>query len=970
MANAEPVPRSAFVLHLLGGCQFIRRDRVVRLETVKTSALLAYLAAQPLPQSRLKLTGLLWGGLPEAHARRNLRHALWNLRRQFNCPGAPPLLLIDPLTVAFNRQADYWLDVEELEQRLSASERVSPTADLQQAVELYRGDLLDGLYVEDAPEFDEWLLAERERLRALIRRALEQLVRLAIASGAYEPGLEHARRLLALDPWVEEGHRQMMRLLALSGRRGAALAQYETCCRILKEQVGVQPSEETTALYRELVEIPVAAREVRLTNLPIPLARFIGREREIEEIRQLVGPRRVVGQARPGALVTLTGAGGCGKTRLAIQIADQVVDSFEDGVWWVDLAAVVDPSLVPHVVAETMGIRGVPNEPLDDTLVKQLCSKQLLLVLDNCEHLIDACARLAALLLGACPNLTILATSREAFDIDGEITWRVPSLSFPKSEDWPIQPNAYESIRLFVDRAATGNAEFALTGENARFVAQVCRRLDGIPLAIELAAARVKVLTVEQIAAGLDDRFHLLTRGTRTALPRHRTLRAMIDWSYDLLNDLERRLFRALSVFAGGWTLEAAQQVATTGTVLDLLARLVDKCLVVAEDQGGEFRYRYQETMRQYAHDRLVECGGVEPLQRRHLDYFLELAEAGKTPETAWLDRLEMEHDNFRAALGFALAAHKGQAGLRLAAALGEFWERRGYLTEGSEWFRRTIAGGGDASAGLRAKALVRSARLEWTHGSYECAVQLAEQSLQLYRVLGDKAGMALALQILGGVMHYQGGQARAAALLDESLALHRETASQKGIAETLLWLACTRTRQGDRERSRALWEECLTCFRDMDEEWGIGVALGGLGDVARLDGDYTRARALLEDSLIVHWQQRNKSSITFALEALATLASVQGLCERAVQLWGAADTLREAIGTRVPPVYAAEYAPHQARVRREMGEDAFAIGWSQGHARTVEEAVEYALADSGAAATTCQSEPSYVETSGSADSP
>lgn len=446
-------------------------------------------------------------------------------------------------------------------------------------------------------------------------------------------------------------------------------------------------------------------------NLPVQLTSFVGRKRELAEITRLLGSTR---------MLTLTGVGGAGKTRLALQIGADLVESYANGVWFIELATLADPALVPQAVATMLGVREQSGQPLLVSLEAHLRSKTLLLILDNCEHLIDACAHVADFLLRACPKLSILATSREALGIAGETTWMVPSLSLPDERQPRLTFNElsqYEAVQLFVDRAVAAQPSFKLTELNAAAIVQVCRRLDGIPLAIELAAARVKLLNPAEIAARLDDRFALLTGGTRTATPRQQTLRGVIDWSYDLLSEPERILLRRMSVFAGGCTLEALEQVAGEAkagmtSVLDLLSHLVDKSLISVNTTGTETRYDMLETIRQYAHEKLLESGESKQIQDRHLDFFLRLAEDAALylrDETQALhfERLEREHDNLRAALDWSTrSADRHTAGLRLAAALAFFWEARNYFQEGREYSMAALAQNPEDHTTARANTL------------------------------------------------------------------------------------------------------------------------------------------------------------------------------------------------------------------------------------------------------------------------
>ncbi len=476
---------------------------------------------------------------------------------------------------------------------------------------------------------------------------------------------------------------------------------------------------------------------------------------------------------------------GCGKTRLALQVAADLLDEFPDGVWLVELAALLDPVLIPQIVASTLGMREEPVSPDEGSsvmsvgpsrdrallakLMDYLQPRHLLLILDNCEHLIAACAQLSETLLRACPNLRILATSREALGIAGETAWRVSSLSLPDLRKLPLAEGLreYEAIRLFIDRAKSTLPTFGVTNQNGPTVTQICQRLDGIPLAIELAAARVKVLSVEQLAVRLDDRFRLLTGGSRTALPRQQTLRAAIDWSYELLSKKERVLLRRVSVFVGGFSLEAVEAVCVgkgieASEALDLLTHLVDKSLVVVEEQLGETRYRLLDTVRQYSREKLLESKEASAVRKRHRDWYVKLAERAEPEmhgpnQVIWLERLETEHDNLRAALEWSLGGGETEAGLRLAGAIWDFWRLHGYLSEGRRWLEGFLSRSSGVSTPARVKALQAAATLGLFQCDFERATTLSEECLTLSRELGDKEGIAFSLINLGGLAGFSG---------------------------------------------------------------------------------------------------------------------------------------------------------------------------------------------------------------------
>jgi predicted ATPase/DNA-binding XRE family transcriptional regulator len=606
------------------------------------------------------------------------------------------------------------------------------------------------------------------------------------------------------------------------------------------------------------------------SRLPASTTSFIGREKELKEIAGLFSTSR---------LITLTGPGGVGKTRLALQIAREQQAAFDDGVWFIELASLAQPELVPSVIAAVMRLEEAPNQPVSETLAHFLKSKKLLLVLDNCEHVIEACARLSDDLLCACPQLQILATSRELLRTAGEWTWRVSSLALPDPQHLPPveELKHSEAVRLLVERARALLPSFELTEHNAGALAQICFRLEGMPLALELAAALVNVLTIEQILAGLDDCFRLLMRGSRIALNRQQTLRATMDWSYNLLSEGERALFRRLAVFAGGWTLKAAEQVASysprsvaerdgegqgagdhatrplplaTSDVLSFLTQLVNKSLVVVErDRGAAARYRLLETIRQYAWEKLGEIGEGEHVRHQHLNYFLKLAKEAEPQLTgpdqvAWLNQLDSELDNVRTALAWSLEKNV-EAGLRLVSALDWFWVSRENVKEGCDWLAQLLTRP-EALARTTARAKVLIALyLSGLLRSRQRARSLAEESLALYRELGDRPGEAFCLFVLSGVQDDLFSERLLAA---ESLARYRELGDKLGTAYALGALGLV-TATSDVVRAQAYLEESLALCRELGHLAGMSISLGALGMLAIQHGDYSLARQRLEEA-------------------------------------------------------------------------------------------------------------------------
>lgn len=618
-------------------------------------------------------------------------------------------------------------------------------------------------------------------------------------------------------------------------------------------------------------------------NLPIQLTSFIGREKEIEEIRKLLTRTR---------LLTLTGAGGCGKTRLAAHVAADVLDDFLNGVWFVELAPLVDPALVPLTIATVFGLREEQARPTLEMVTDYLREKNLLLVLDNCEHLIDAIAKLADLLLHACPKLKILASSREALGIAGEAPYRIPSLSLPSKDLSPANFQTLtqsEAVCLFIDRAAMLEPSFILTRQNAPAVAQVCQRLDGIPLALELAAARIKVLSVEQISKRLDDRFRLLTGGSRTALPRQQTLRALIDWSYGLLSEAERILLRRLSVFSGGWTLEAAQAVCScdpvcADDVLDLLTRLVEKSLAMVDRQGDAARYRMMETIRQYARDKLLESGEGEQIRTRHLDFFLGFAEEAEPklrgPEQrAWLERLDIEHDNLRGALEWSTSEGCVERGMRLAYASLWFWDLRAYYSEGKA-ATESLLMQPEASARTlsRANTLFAVAELSGQLGEGKFRKQYLEESIAISREQREAGKRTLALGLgLAGAEIFDDNLTAAQSMVEESLVIAQSLGEPWLLALTLFRAGSFSVSKLDHTTARNRLEESQKLFEGVhDKRWSARVShIIAMEDVR--ERDFQGARWRLEKLLPFLREEKDKGGIRRALNVVGVIAHAEG---------------------------------------------------------------------------------------------
>jgi predicted ATPase/class 3 adenylate cyclase len=775
-----------------------------------------------------------------------------------------------------------------------------------------------------------------------------------------------------------------------------------------------------------LVEFPpLSTLDAVPNNLPVQLTSFIGRERELAEVEGLLASTR---------LLTLTGSGGTGKTRLSLQSAEQLLPGFADGVWLVELAPLADPAQMLPALAGVLALQAQPGLSLWEVVSNYLRARASLLLLDNCEHLVEACARLAEDLLRACPRMKILASSREALGVPGETAYRVPSLSLPEEHN----VTQCESARLFIVRAQAVLSRFAVTPANLPALANICRRLDGIPLALELAAARVRALSLEQIAARLDDRFQLLTGGSRTALPRQQTLRALIDWSYSLLTEPEQVLFRRLAVFAGGWTLEAAEavcgekdpaqrtaglgeggrtphltpaptaeQVRVVGAgvkdesihpseVLDLLTRLVDKSLILMEEQAGAARYHRLETIRQYAREKLFESGEAAALRDRHLEYFGQVAVQAE-PQLigpnllVWLDRLDADYDNVRAAVEWGLE-HDPEAALRLAGDLDMFWMLRGHF-EALGWLETALAraealppaAGAPASAHSRALAMggVGVALLAFSQGDMAASMQAATQALAPAEASGEKLILSLAevqRAIIGSFAH-DVAATRAAA--EHGLALARELNEPTMMQMHLVMLAWAMGESGDQAAQQALTAEAARMrtrwvsplmygpriFLGLDARWrgdlaaarehfqeevrlahilglryGETIGHSELAHIDRMAGDLPAALAGYSRTLVVWKDLGKRPAVANQLECFAFIARAQGQPERAARLLGAAETLREVAGAPMLEYERGEYEREIASLRAALDQPRLDEAWAAGQALTLDQAVAYAL--------------------------
>ncbi len=734
---------------------------------------------------------------------------------------------------------------------------------------------------------------------------------------------------------------------------------------------------------------PIRSLDTLPNNLPRQLSSFVGRPSEVEDLTGMIAATR---------LLSLIGPGGVGKTRLALEVAAGVVDSHRDGAWLVELGALTDESLVFPTIASVLNVKEEPGLALEEATCAALESRQLVLVLDNCEHVLDAAAQAVEMLLSACGELRIVATSREPLGIAGEHLYPVPPMSVPPPQARMAAAQAGESdaVALFVERARGVLPSFQLTDQNAAAVVAICHRLDGIPLALELAAARVRMLPPHDIAARLDDRFRLLTGGSRTALPRHRTLRATLDWSFDLLSAHEQTVLSRLSVFAGGFSVEAAEAVAAeavaTGSegieLLDVLGRLVDRSLVVAEEFAGEGRYRLLETVRQYAQEKLLESGQSESAYRAHLAWCVRLVEQARPaffqgPEAAdWLERLDREHDNLRAAIAWSSGdASGGEVALRLAAGLWRYWSIRAHLAEGRGWFTQLLDRPGGTASQLRADTLTGAGSLAALQADHQAASALLEEALIIQRQLGDPGSIAYAANNLANVAIEFGALDRARSLYEEAVRMADAAGDRRGSALAIVNLADVAARGGDHAEADSLHEQAMSILSEVGDKWssayalcraaqsltqrgepalgreryaralaiyrelddlrGVARTLQALGELEIDQGDAAAAMRSLRESLEIRAVLRDAAGGASVIERLARL-SAGGDSHRAALLLGAAEALRTSIGVPAPAAERLERERLLESLGAAIGEGPMQEAWTAGQLMSLEAAATY----------------------------
>ena len=952
---AAAANRTEMEFRILGPLEVLDRGRLVPLGGGKQRTLLAILlinSNQVMPANRL--IDLLWGEQPPETANNVLQVYISQFRKVLEPEhrrGTPYQVLMSQPTGYQLRVGAGRLDADRFEAlfekgrlALAGHDPLTAATALRNALDVWRGPALTDVGRES------FALAEIARLTEMRLQAVEERIEADLALGGHADVMSELHALVAEHPLRERLCGQLMLALYQSGRQAEASDVFQRTREVLVDQLGMEPGPKLQQLLRQILnqdpalDVGPQAVHAGRSNLPARVTTFIGREREIAEIVDLLAGFR---------LVTLTGTGGIGKTRLATEVAARLLDDYRDGVWLVELAPVANQGLVVKAVMYSLGLRVQGTNVDAEILTSYLKGRHQLLVLDNCEHVIEAAAPLTAALLEACPGLRILATSRESLNIPGEVAWRVPSLSAPNpgSRSSIEAMQGFEAVSLFCECASRALGTFTLSDANAAGVAGICHRLDGVPLAIELAASRLKVLSVNELNERLSQSFGVLAGSGRTAVARHQTLRATIAWSYDLLDDSERALFTRLSVFAGGFTVPAAAAVygpnSTDPSVLELLGRLVDKSLVLpATTDGGQGRLRVLEVLRQFAHERLGERGEATQVQESHMDYFTtlatELSSKLRGPEQGIaLDRLEVEHDNIRAALSWSREKGRGDQALRLIAAVWLFWYVRGYGVEGLRAATDVLAQF-DLPHPSTGEALLGAAMLAWQQRDLRTAERVAADARALHELSDDNGGRGLAILCQANNADAGGHKADARGKFGEALAFLRAAGNHWGASIALNNLGvhmCELERYGEAERYLG---ESLELGIRLGDPWRKLMALGSLGELYLAQGMPGRATEVMTQAFVLQQDTRNIFSLPSDLEACARLAVLLTEPEGAMRFAGAADGVRRRFAAPSP------LEPH---VRKAVDEARRAIGpevgkhvRQQGAAMAPEEAIDFAL--------------------------
>ena len=982
-------------VHLFGKFKVSLDGQAIEIPSRPVQSLLAYLILNAgTAYRREKLAGLLWPDSDESSGRQNLRQTLWRLGKAIG----KDYFITDKISVSFNAQADYTLDVAVLQDEIT--ER-SSTDQLIAGVSVYSGVLLPGFY-------DEWVLLEQERLQAIYEDRMQMLLERLVQEGRWRETREWAERWIAQGRVPEAAYRALMMAHAGLGDQAGVSAVYQRCVKALDEEVGVEPSTETQALFQRISssqDLPELQIKVAKTRPPVKLplypSPFIGRKKELKELVALLTDPTI-------RLVNILGPGGIGKTRLAIEAAREQSDAYADGIYFVSLAALDDPNLIATPIVNAINFSFHVREHFeksgriiqDQQLLAYLRDKQMLLLLDNLEQLSDGLPLLTDLLQTA-SDVKILTTSRERLNLRGEAAYTVGSMLVPEkiNDEVPLIIENHDALQLFITCAKRARPSFELTSGNLNDVITICQQVDGLPLGIELAAAWAGLLTPDEISAEIKSNLDFLASSLKDVPDRQQSIRSVFESSWSQLTKIEQDVFQRLSVFRGGFTRRAAESIA--GATLQILLALVNKSLIQPDYTG---RYHLHELLRQFGKEKLREAGETERTRDHHLAFFLKAAQEAEPhllgPEQVkWANQLEKEQDNLRAALQWGLTAKgKAESGLLLAGSLTTFWSTRCYFDEGREHLLAALAKS-DASkrSAARANALNAAGHLAYRQGDYPATRFLIEESLAIYRELGPtgQRGLADALITLGDMETEVGDYAMASSLMKEALVIMRELQDVRGTARALWQLgACAvrpgdyeqavqyfemalpllrqigdkahtavalsglaevAVRRGEYERAGTLEKESLALRREVDDTWGISVSFGNLAWIALLQNDLQQAAAFLAESITLRREIGDRGGIAWCLEKFAEIALTSCLLQeephqrdedfrRAALLFGAAEALRAPVDSSINLVDQPEYERQVALVREQLGKTDFTAAWAEGQSMTLHQAIEYAL--------------------------
>ena len=945
----EAVPR--LTITVFGTPEVRRNDIPVTFRSRKTLALLIYLLVEGEQHSREQIMALFWPESDTKRARSNLRSTLTWLRQAL---GDTMIMAADRDTLRLDPTA-IDTDISFLQQARQVVQRpkgdiASPDDELNvllAATERFRGEFLAGFLLGDAPDFDNWVSIQRELWHRWMGIILNKIVDLHFRQGDFMSAMVFAERGIAHDPLNETTYRRLMEIHARRGDRVAALQVHMNLQDVLVRELGITPSSETETLAAQIradVALFESASRQLPNNLQLPPTPLIGRETDHATLDQLVLRNDV-------RLVTLLGPPGVGKTRLALDIAAATMPHFGDGVWFVDLTTASDETSFETTLARVLDVHETPDQSLRERIVATLCNRRQLLVLDGFEHVLSATSMLLAV-LEACPGITFLVTSRESLALRWEYRYVLEPLVLPSPEDEVdvVRASAAPAVVLFVQRAQAVDHTFALNSDNVQTVGRLCTHLDGLPLALELAAAQSVVLAPEEILARITSASLLPALSFRDLPERHQTLQTAIHWSYELLDVSHQQLFRRLAVFSGGWSVEAAEAIANYDAqvpeIENMLASLIQKSLVQREHGlAGVPRYRFLSTIRQYAHTQLRASDEEQSITYQHANFFTQLAERAEpelqsVDQEQWIRQLDQEQANFRSAIDWACNYHDARGmGLRLVGALRLYWWLRGLMHEALQRFDTALTKDDGTTPASRAKALHGAADIAYWRGDITWATTLHQEGLHLSRQIDNRAGIALALNSLGILASAQGDYQQAITLYREGLAIHRELGDTVGMAMVLHNAADVARYQGEYDEAASLFEESLAARRAVGHPQGIALALYHLGYSNIRRQRHTDALSMLVDSLNHLRDLAEQHLMADCFEGIAEILLMYGQPQAAAQLLGFAESLRETMQTRIDPTNCTFYEQTVNDVYAALGSDDFAQAWARGRAMTLEQA-------------------------------